>query len=111
MAVKALNFAKVKKTYLPITFDDDKGTTILVGMPTKAIMEELSQLQENIDAVGDDENNVDDLYAACAKIMSRNKTGYVVTEEYLAEVFDIEDVKIFFRAYMDYIGEVINSKN
>ena len=108
---KALNFKKVKKSFLPVTFDDEVETTILVGTPTKAIMSELSQLQESIGDVEDDDTNIDDLYDACAKIMSRNKTGFVVTTDFLAARMDFEDIKIFFSAYMDFIDEVIRSKN
>lgn len=107
---KALNFKKVKKSFLPVTFDDEVETTILVGTPTKAIMSELSQLQESFTAE-DNEGDIDDLYEACAKIMSRNKTGFVVSAEFLAARMDFEDIKIFFGAYMDFIGEVISSKN
>ena len=107
---KALNFKKVKKSFLPVTFNDEVETTIFVGTPTKAIMSELSQLQESIDDVEDD-TNIDDLYDACAKIMNRNKTGFVVTTDFLADRMDFEDIKIFFAAYMNFIDEVIRSKN
>ena len=109
--VKPLNFNKVKKSFLPVTFADENETTILVGTPTKAIMSELSRLQESIDDVNGEETNIDDLYEACAKSMSRNKTGFHVTVEFLEKVFDFEDIKIFFGAYMDFIDEVIRSKN
>ena len=108
---KALNFKKVKKSFLPVTFDDENETTIFVGTPTKAIMSELSQLQADIDDSEADDTNIDDLYEACAKIMSRNKTGFVVTTDFLADRMDFEDIKIFFGEYMDFIGEVIRSKN
>jgi hypothetical protein len=104
---KALNFNKVKKSFLPVTFSDEAETTILVGTPTKAIMTELTRLQSDLD----DEADLDDLYEVCAQIMSRNKTGYPVTTEFLAERMDFEDIKIFFSAYMEFIGEVIGSKN
>ena len=108
---KPLNFNKVKKSFLPVTFADENETTILVGTPTKSIMSELSRLQESIDDVDAEETNIDDLYEACARIMSRNKTGYPITVEFLEKVFDFEDIKIFFGAYMDFIDEVIRSKN
>ena len=111
---KALNFNKVKKTYLPVTFADEKETTIFVGTPTKAIMDDLTVLQSNIEEIGEDgsdENNTGELFEACAKIMSRNKTGAKITREYLESVFDYEDIILFFRAYMEFIREVISSKN
>lgn len=108
---KALNFNKVKKSYLPVTFADDQETTIFVGTPTKSIMEDLDRLQSSIDDVDEDEGDIDTLYEACAKVMSRNKTGAKITKEFLERVFDLEDIKIFFAAYMEFIDEVIRSKN
>lgn len=111
---KVLNFNKVKKNYLPVTFADEKETTIFVGTPTKAIMDDLSVLQANLDEMGEDgtdETGIGELYDACAKIMSRNKTGAKITREFLESVFDFEDIVIFFHAYMDFISEVISSKN
>lgn len=111
---KPLNFNKVKKSYLPVTFTDEKNTTILVGTPTKAIMDDLSILKaglEEIEEDGTDEVNTGDLYEACAKIMSRNKTGAKITSAFLEKVFDFEDIIIFCHAYMDFISEVINQKN
>lgn len=111
---KPLNFNKVKKSYLPVTFADDKETTILVGTPTKGVMDDLTVLQANFEEIGEDganENATGEIFEACAKIMSRNKAGVKITREYLESVFDFEDVVIFFRAYMDFISEVVHEKN
>ena len=116
---KPLNFNNVKKEYLPVTLRDGNGsdkkpTFILVGTPTKGLLEDLTQLQSTFDETTD--NNyapevIDDLYNACAKIMSRNKTGRKITKEHLEDIFDFEDIMIFFRAYMEFVNELVNSKN
>jgi hypothetical protein len=106
---KPLNFSKVKKSYLPVTFADENETTIFVGTPTKAIMEDLKLLQNLED--GSAEAGIDELFGACAKIMSRNKTGAKITREFLETVFDYEDIVIFFRSYMEFVSEIISSKN
>ncbi len=111
---KALNFNNVKKQYLTVVLADDKKTTLLVGTPTKAVMDDLARLQGSLETLSEDETNVDatdDLYEACAKILSRNKAGVKVTKEYLAEIFDFEDIIIFFSNYMEFISEVTNQKN
>lgn len=111
---KALNFNNVKKQYLTVTLADDKKTTLMVGTPTKAIMDDLILLKSSLETITEDETNVEateDLYIACAKILSRNKAGIKITSEYLATVFDFEDVMIFFNSYMEFIDEVIGSKN
>ena len=111
---KPLNFNNVKKNYLPVTLNDEKNTTLFVGTPTKAIMNDLVVLQSGLETISDDDTNVeaiDDLYSACARVMSRNKAGVKITPEYLSEVFDFEDIIIFFKAYMNFISEVTASKN
>lgn len=111
---KPLNFNNVKKRYLTVTLADEKNTTLMIGTPTKAIMDDLILLQSSLETLNEDETNVeasDDLYRACARVMSRNKAGVNITVEYLAEVFDFEDIMIFFNAYMDFISEVTDQKN
>jgi hypothetical protein len=111
---KVLNFNNVKKQFLTITLADEKHTTLMIGTPTKAIMDDLIVLQESMTAANNDEINneaTDDLYNACARVMSRNKGGVKITKEFLAEIFDFEDILLFFNAYMEFIDEVIGSKN
>lgn len=111
---KALNFNNVKKTYLTVTLADEANTTLMIGTPTKAIMDDLVTLQDSLDNISDEEASTeatDELYSACAKLMSRNKGGIKISKEYLEEVFDFEDIIIFFNAYMDFISEVTSGKN
>ena len=111
---KPLNFNNVKKQYLTVTLADEKKTTLMIGTPTKAIMDDLVLLQSSLEAINEDEANVeatDDLYNACAKVMSRNKGGIKITKEYLEELFDFEDIVILFNAYMDFVSEVTGGKN
>lgn len=111
---KTLNFNNVRKRYLTITLADEKNTTLLIGTPTKALMDDLTSLQNSLEVITDGDNNVeafDDLYHACARIMSRNKGGIKITKEYLEEIFDVEDIMIFFNAYIDFVSELASSKN
>ena len=111
---KVINFNNIKKRYLTVTLADEKNTTLLIGTPTKAIMDELLLLQSSLDVLEEDTTNAeatDTLYEACAKVMSRNKGGVKITAEYLSEIFDFEDIMIFFDAYMNFIGEITNEKN
>lgn len=111
---KALNFNNVKKTYLTVTLADEDNTTLMIGTPTKAIMDDLVALQDSLEGISDEEASIEateELYGACAKLMSRNKGGIKISKEYLEEVFDFEDIIIFFNAYMDFIAEVTGGKN
>lgn len=111
---KLLDFNKVKKKYLTVKLADENNTTLMIGTPTKAIMDDLMLLQASMENIQEDETNaeaVDDLYFACARVMSRNKGGIKVTKEFLENLFDFEDIMIFFSAYMDFVNEITDSKN
>lgn len=111
---KAINFNTIKKQYLTVTLADEKKTTLMIGTPTKAIMDSLFLLQSSFEALQEDENNLeatDSIYEACAKIMARNKGGIKITKDYLSEVFDVEDIILFFNAYTDFVSEIANVKN
>ena len=110
---KTLNYNNLKKRYLTITFADEKSTTILVGLPTKAILTELMELNVDVNAMNDDGDfsAFENLYEICAKTMSRNKGGVKITKEYLESVFDFEDILIFLREYMSFVAEIASSKN
>ena len=112
--MKSLNFNNVKKTYLTVTLADENNTTIMIGTPTKAIMDDLVLLQSGLETISEDDANVDatdELYSACAKVMSRNKGGIKISKEFLEEIFDFEDIMILFNAYMDFITEVTSGTN
>lgn len=85
----------------------------MIGTPTKAIMDDMLLLQSSLESMGDDDTATatEDLYKACARIMSRNKMGIKISPEHLANIFDFEDVLIFFNAYMEFVSEIVNAKN
>ena len=108
-----LDFNKITKKYLTVTFADEQNTTIMIGTPTKAVMNELTNLQSTLTTMSEDANadTIGELYEACAKIMSRNKTCTKIEKEYLEKIFDFEDILIFFNAYMEFITVLASAKN
>lgn len=110
---KTLDFTSAKKRYLTVKLPDENNTVLMIGTPTKAVMNDLVLLQSGLETLADGANDeaLDDLYAVCARVMSRNKTGKKVTKEYLEEIFDFEDIVIFFNAYIDFVSELSNAKN
>lgn len=111
---KSLNFNTLKKAYMSVTLADENKTTLMIGTPTKQIMDDLLLIAEKISDVDDgaiSEDTTDDLYHACARVMSRNKGGIKISADQLAEFFDFEDIVIFFDAYMEFVSEVTNAKN
>lgn len=110
---KTLNFNTIKKQYLTVTFNDEKKTTVMIGTPTKSIMNELIALNESLDVDGDSISNetIDELFYVCARVISRNKGGVTITKDFLEDTFDIEDLFTFFNAYMDFVTVLGNEKN
>ena len=109
---KTLDFTTRKKEYLTVKLNDEKKTVLMIGTPTKTILDEFIAINERIeDAGGADKEAIEDLYRVCAKVMSFNKGGIKITADYLGEFFDVEDVMIFFKAYGEFMASVTSSKN
>lgn len=107
-----LDFTTRKKEYLTVKLNDENKTVLLVGTPTKAILDEFVAINDRIGANdGADTEALSDLYEVCAKIMSFNKAGVKITGEYLSEFFDIEDITYFLRGYTDFMSSLTNAKN
>lgn len=108
---RSLDFNNIRKKYLTVTLADEAKTVLLIGTPTKAVLDSLLNMK---DALGDEnltDDAIEDLYEICSKIMSRNKTGRVITKEAVQEIFDFEDIIVFIRAYTEFINEVSSAKN
>ena len=107
---KMLDFSKAKKPTLPVKFDD--GTMIHVYTPSKAEFDEMTDAQEYFEtALDGDRESLQRLYDITARLMSNNKMGREITVDELAGYLDVSDLVLFFRAYAQFISEVINEKN
>lgn len=107
-----LDFTTRKKQYLTIKLDDEKKTVLMVGTPTKEILDEFIAINENLNENdGADSEALNDLYNICAKIMSFNKGGIEITPEYLATFFDVDDIAYFIKGYTTFISSITNAKN
>ena len=108
--MKTLDFTTQKKEYLTVKLNDDKGTVLMIGTPTKKILEEFVLINEQMNnQVSADV--VKDFYNVCAKIMSFNKGGINITPDYLGEFFDLGDITLFFEVYGEFMTTVTGAKN
>lgn len=108
---KVLNFNNIKKQYMTVTLSDENNTTLMIGTPTKAILDEFINMQDSIAEHSVQADVMEELYEICARIMSRNKGGIEIAKEHIEETFDFEDIMIFIKAYTEFIKEVTNRKN
>ncbi len=107
---KMLDFSKAKKPTLPIKFDD--GSMIHIYTPSKVEFDEMTEAQEYFDtAIDGDRESLHRIYDITARLMSNNKTGREITVDELAGYLDVSDIVVFFRAYAQFIAEVIAEKN
>lgn len=103
----SINFKTLKKQFLTVTLPN--GKILQIGTPTKKVYDALNSIESNID--NGDNGNIDELYEATAVAMSRNKTGAKITKQYLEDLLDIEDIIVFYNAYLGFINELSNVKN
>lgn len=112
---KSLNFNNVKKRYLTVTLADEDQTTVMVSSPTKKVLSAIVGLKDTLTEVENNENiseeALDDMYSLCAEVMSHNKGGIKIERELLEDIFDLEDITIFFNAYMNFVNEGTVGKN
>ena len=109
---KVLDFTKQKKEYLTVKLNDEKNTVLLIGTPTKAILDDFIAINNRLtEDNGGDLETVYDLYNVCAKVMSFNKGGIKITPEYLSTFFDMQDIITLFKAYTEFITTITNAKN
>jgi len=98
------------KRFFDITLrlDTDEGEKVvkLEVLPhTVKILKMLDNLRKQ-----DSQTDVDGLVALVSKLMSRNKSGYVLSEE-LVEAMDFDDIMAIFRAYTEWIRATKATKN
>lgn len=109
---KTLDFTTRKKEYLTIKLNDAKKTVLMIGTPTKKILDDFIAINDLMsDDNGADNEAIDEIYNVCAKIMSFNKGGIEISAEYLSGFFDLEDVMYFFNAYSEFMTSITSSKN
>lgn len=108
---KTLDFTKLKKRFMTVKLNDEKGTTLLINTPTKKIMDLFLGMKDSLSAENMGDEAISELYDIVAKVMSCNKAGVKISKETVEELLDFEDVIVFIQAYTDFINEVTGSKN
>lgn len=57
------------------------------------------------------EKAVDDLICAVSTVLSGNKTGKKVTEKYVEDNLDIDDIKLLLKEYFNWINRLRKNPN
>ncbi len=109
---KELNFNTVKKPTWKVTLNDENKTVLFLKIADKGTIAELISRYQNFDTESlDADEFMSDMYELCAQLLSCNKVGKTFTSEDLQEIWEIDDILIFIRGYVEFISEVTNQKN
>ncbi|PWL42982.1 MAG: hypothetical protein DBY45_08030 [Clostridiales bacterium] len=100
------DLSHIKTRYWTIRFPD--GLTLDVESPKLKVLRELSEIA-GINAVN--EKTIGILTCALAKALSKNKQGTVVTDEYIGENLNIDEMIALLTSYFNWVAETKNDPN
>lgn len=110
-----IDFNAYRRPELVFVMKDKRHTTLHVTSPTVQLVDELTanlpELQKALQ--GEDEEASRLVYHLAAQLMSCNLDGVTVTGEELATKYglNLEDMAIFYSAYVELIDEIKKAKN
>lgn len=99
-----LDYSKRKKRYFDMVLHD--GAKLRLPMPTKAVFGELNELSKT----PEEDIVLDDLIGILEVILNSNKNQAVITAEQLQE-FDLEDIKVLFAEYVNFVQKGLSAPN
>ena len=112
---KTLDFNKINRPVLQLVMQDTDKTVIKVTTPSVDLMEELQatlpELQGSLTT--GDKDALALCYDLAARLINCNRSFVRVTSDELREKYrmDLESLIVFYNAYLDFIGEIVNAKN
>lgn len=115
-----LNFNMINRPVLELTMMDKEQTVITVTSPSEGLVEELETTLPELQKIlaPGDQGTVEAAYDLAARLISCNKEGLQVTAEDLKGKYwpadrlaNMENMVVFFSAYMDFIAELNSAKN
>jgi hypothetical protein len=105
-----LDFTKSVKQHFLVNMIDNQ--MIRVRMPTKRAFTALIELQDKLANLITLNTNMaaqlEEIYDLCAKVLSNNLDQKEIGSEYLADLLDLEDLRIFSKTYSDFVNSVLN---
>lgn len=92
----------VSKRYFSIKIN---GSAIEVEPPKRKTLKKLMKLSKNTS-----EESIDDLYDEVRSLLNKNRTGYVVPEEWVDDL-DLDQLISLLSAFFAWIGQVRKDPN
>lgn len=112
---KIIDFNSYRRPELVFVMKDKDSTTLHVTTPTEQLVKELRVNLRELQRVltGGDAEASRMVYLLAAKLLNCNLDGVTVTAEELARKYrlNMEDMAVFYEAYMNFIEEIEHAKN
>lgn len=110
---KTIDFRALQKPFLKLIMND--GTEIRVTTPTADLVENVrANLSELINVLkGEGAEQKKALYDLAARLIDCNLDAVKVSADSLRNEYDwsVEDLTVFYTAYVEFIEEIENAKN
>ena len=109
-----LDFNSAKRPTLELTMMDDARTILRVKTPPESMVQELQAMAGELHKLETgDMDAVGMIYDLAARLMSQNRDFIKVTVEDLRGKYkmSLEDLILFYNAYLDFINSLANAKN
>lgn len=110
-----LDFNAIKRPTLELTMKDKKHTIIRVTTPKESSIERLDAMGKELREIVDNGDRAETkaVFELAAELINFNLDDLTVTADELKSVYklNLEDLVVFFAAYMDFITEIEKAKN
>jgi hypothetical protein len=109
-----LDFNSAQRPTLELTMMDDARTILRVKTPPESMIQELQNMSAELRKLETgDGDAVGMIYDLAARLMSQNRDYIKVTAEDLRGKYRmaVEDLILFYSAYLDFINTLTNEKN
>lgn len=112
---KTLDFNTLKRPTLTLVMQDEDKTRIVLTCPSVDLMEELRDSLPELEPVlsAGDREGIEAIYDLTARLVNCNRSFIKVTGADLREKYGmgLEDLIVFYQAYVSFIGEINETKN
>lgn len=112
---KTLDFNRINRPVLQLVMMDEAKTIIKVSTPGEGLVRELEDTMPELQQVltDGDQEAIEMCYDLAARLINCNRSFVKVTAAELRDRYgmDLENLLLFFSAYLDFIEEIHAEKN
>ena len=103
------DMTKINERYWQIRLRN--GKVLNIEVPKLKVLKRISKLSKVVDTNNITEDDMENLINALAIALSHNKEKYNVSDKWIEENLNINDVQEILEQYFNWISEIQNQKN